>query len=425
MAAIFRLTPTTPGQARFDVTGVALPARDQGLEVSFESSDDTYIGADGSWQNTRYWHRLGRLPDPATTAFLAGPVIVDALSQVGSCRASARWKDGQAAGVLRIAGELIGSAGLKGTAALETATESAADQSGPPGLKPPPIPNVESIGKSSRLPLWQRTPLIMGIGGLLLVIAVAGTLWGLGIFKDAPEHKTATQGTTGVPNSPATDQPNAPQPSDPGSSRHAPGEAVQTQSGGKPGAKPGTGPTADRVEPAVTPRSPPNRQRDIALEPDDQPKRSTAAVPAPIPTPNTPAGAGSNIGAAAESPPAPTPYDAPQLRGRDYVAWLVDQRPDATTYRSQAQRRTEQGDCTAVILLYDRAAHASPEAAAQVARLYDPAGFQPSPCIKQPNANNAREYYELAGTGGIAEVQPRLDEMRGARTFENRNPARP
>lgn len=140
------------------------------------------------------------------------------------------------------------------------------------------------------------------------------------------------------------------------------------------------------------------------------------------PNPDAVAGGNTNTGAATEPTSAANPYEAPQLRGRDYVTWLVDQSPDAATYQAQAERRARQGDCPAVILLYDRAARASPAAAAQVARLYDPAGFRPSPCIDRPSPSNAREYYELAGAGGITDIQPRLDAIRGGRTFENSRP---
>jgi hypothetical protein len=117
MAPNFRLISTAPGQARIDITGLAIPAKDKGLEIAFQrASDELYIGSDGSWQSDPGWHRAARIADPATAAFLLGSGVVDALAEVShadSFRASARWKDGQGEGVLRIAGELIGSAGLK------------------------------------------------------------------------------------------------------------------------------------------------------------------------------------------------------------------------------------------------------------------------------------------------------------------------
>lgn len=136
MAPIFRLTSTAPGQARIDIKGVAIPAKDKGLEIAFQrASDDEYIGSDGSWQSEPRWHRLERIPGPSTTVFLAGPDVVDALAEVyyaDSFRASARWKDGQGEGALRIAGELIGSAGLK----QEPPSEKEDPEPKPP--KPPP-----------------------------------------------------------------------------------------------------------------------------------------------------------------------------------------------------------------------------------------------------------------------------------------------
>ncbi len=460
MAAIFRLTPTAPGQARIDVTGVALPAPDQGLEVSFESSEDTYIGRDGSWQDAPYWHRLERFPGPATSAFLAGPVIVDALSQAGSCFASARWKDGQAAGVLRITGELIGSAGLKSGPAPDAPSEHPEDQSGPPIPTIPPIPGALSADEPAVIPLRRRTPVLLAIGGLLLLVSAAGALWRLGTFDGDPTQGTAREASPGVPTASDTDQPNAarqpdaeppantPQgpahgqadrpaaetpatgptpnggaatasPSPPrnpktGAPSDAPGGLSQSQSGQPAEAKPGTGPTPAG---GAAPVSPANGQTNTTVPPDARPGPGA-------PGPNLAPGAQT----ATEPTPVPTPYDAPQLKGPEYVSWLIDQAPDAATYRSQAERRAKQGDCAAAILLNDRAARANPEAAAQVARLYDPAGFRPSPCITQPSVSNAREYYELAGAGGVADVQPRLEAIRGQRpapvptnrTWENR-----
>ncbi len=365
MAPNFRLISTAPGQARIDITGLAIPAKDKGLEIAFQrASDELYIGSDGSWQSDPGWHRLTRVADPVTTAFILGPGVVDALAEVShadSFRASARWQDGQGEGVLRIGGELIGSAGLKQEPAPEVPK---GDDGGGPRPKPPlgPIPPAPPGPTAEILPTPARW--VLPVGGALAVIAViavAVALWhGFG------------------PSDPAPQQP-GPGPSD----------AAGTVTGG--GVKGG------HVPPSV-------------LEPKTQPGQPKDPVPGSR-TQAQPA-ADSSGPSTVDAAPSPTTYDAPQLRGREYVSWLVEQSPDAATYQSQAEQRAKQGDCPAVILLYDRAARSSPEVAAQVARLYDPVGFQPSPCIDQASPSNAREYYELAGEGGVQDVQPRLNEIR-------------
>ncbi len=207
------------------------------------------------------------------------------------------------------------------------------------------------------------------------------------------------------------------------------GGQPQPRQGDSPGATPGAGPTQAGGSAAAS-KIPADSQTDIELEDDTQPGQSknlavdthtqSSAANSVAPSPGVAAGSEVETGPATkvEPEPEPTPYDAPQLRGRDYVSWLVDQSPDAATYQTQARRRAKQGDCPAVILLYDRAARSSPEVAAQVARLYDPVDFQPSPCIDQPSPSNAREYYELAGEGGVQDVQPRLNDIlsRGQET---------
>lgn len=112
-------------------------------------------------------------------------------------------------------------------------------------------------------------------------------------------------------------------------------------------------------------------------------------------------------------------YDARHLKGSDYVDWLVGQVKDAAIYWKQAERHAMWGDCDATVLLYDHAARADPEVAARVARLYDEAGFQPLPCINQPNMIDAKEYYELANDGHVEGVQQRLNDIRATRLQGN------
>jgi len=419
MAPNFRLISTSPGQARIDITGVEIPAKDKGPKIAFQrASDELYIGSDGSWQSDPGWHRLGRIPDPATTAFLVGSGVVDALADVSradSFRASARWKDGQGEGVLRIVGELIGSAGLKRE---PPKVDDGGGHSPLPRPWPiPPVPLISPDGSQNSRPPFRW---VLPVGGAFVALASAAALW-LVFGPSDPPQPLAPQGTE-------AHQPGTGQSSDAGASQTASNSGANVgqspyPQGDHPGAIPGAGPTqADGL--TAAPRIPTDRQPDIELEDDTQPgqpkdpardtrTQSYPAANASAPSPGVAAGSKVETGAVTkvEPQPEPTPYDAPQLRGRDYVSWLVDQSPDATTYQSQAKRRARQGDCPAVILLYDRAARSSPEVAAQVARLYDPVGFQPSPCIDQPSPSNAREYYELAGDGGVQDVQPRLNEI--------------
>ncbi len=375
MAPNFRLISTAPGQARIDITGLAIPAKDKGLEIAFQrASDELYIGSDGAWQSDPGWHRLARIADPATTAFLLGSGAVDALAEVShadSFRASARWQDGQGEGVLRIAGELIGSAGLKREPAPEVPK---GDDGAGPRPKPPlgPIPPGPLGPPDASLKTRPSLRWALPVGGAFVVLAAA--LW-LGFGPGDPQQQVARHDSAAAPQQPG------PIPSG------AAGTSQTVTGGGVNG--------GHLPQSALEPETPPGQPKDPV-----QGKRTQAQPAADSSGPST-----------VEDGPAPTTYDAPQLRGREYVSWLVDQSPDAATYQSQAKQRAKQGDCPAVILLYDRAARSSPEVAAQVARLYDPVGFQPSPCIDQASPSNAREYYELAGEGGVQDVQPRLNEI--------------
>jgi hypothetical protein len=379
----FDLTSTTPGYARIRINGLAIPAKDKGLDCAIQRcSDEKYIGSGVDWQNERYWHRLEMLPDPANRSFRVGTDIVNALVQcyrADSFRASARWHGGQGDARLRINGEIIGS---------DTR------------LLPP--------GETPGLPLWKRVPrrwaLLAGVAGLgIAVVVAAGALW-LGALPNGQVQTTAhAPAETGT----------APAPADPGT--------AQTPSVPDPAAEGAGQVTGTAATPAGPQETQTDGEKDLQIIRDPPPPNDQGAQ-----TPG-PGGSDSPSGGMTASEPAPAPYDAPQLKGPEYVSWLVDQAPDAATYQAQAERRASQGDCPAVILLYDRAARTNPEVAAQVARLYDPVGFQPSPCITQPSPNNAREYYELAAEGGVPAAQPALDALRtqgqprpAIRTWENR-----
>lgn len=208
MAPNFRLISTAPGQARIDITGLAIPAKDKGLEIAFQrASDELYIGSGGSWQSDPGWHRLGRIADPATTAFLLGSGVVDALAEVShadSFRASARWRDGQGEGVLRIAGELIGSAGLKREPAPELPK---GDDGGRPSPKrtlwpiPPAPPGPPDASLKTRATLRWALP----VGGAFVALAVAGALW-LGSGPSDPQQQAARQDSAAAAQQPGTDQ---------------------------------------------------------------------------------------------------------------------------------------------------------------------------------------------------------------------------
>jgi len=415
MAPRFDLTSTAPGQARIVIDGLAIPAKDKGLDLAVQrGSDEKYIGSGADWQNEPYWHRLEMLSDPANRSFRVGTDVVDALVQcdrADSFRASARWQGGQGDGSLRINGELMGSDARLTEPEPRLPTPpitGVPDARQRPG--PGPIPVRPPAGETPDLPIWKRVPrrwaLLAGVAGLgIAVVVAAGALW-LGALPNGQvqttAHAPAETGTAPAPADPGT----PPTPSVPDPAAEGAGQV--------------TGTTATPAGPQETQT---DGEKDLQIIPDPPP-----------PSPNDqgaqtpgPGGSDSPSGGMTATEPAPAPYDAPQLKGREYVSWLVDQAPDAATYQTQAERRASQGDCPAVILLYDRAARTNPEVAAQVARLYDPVSFQPSPCITQPSPSNAREYYELAAEGGVPAAQPALDALRtqgqplpAVRTWENR-----
>lgn len=412
MAPRFDLTSTAPGQARIVIDGLAIPAKDKGLDLAVQrGSDEKYIGSGADWQNEPYWHRLEMLPDPANRSFRVGTDVVDALVQcyrADSFRASARWQGGQGDGSLRINGELMGSDARLSEPEPRPPTPPITDVPDArrrPG--PGPIPVRPPLGETPDLPIWQRVPrrwaLLAGVAGLGMAVVAAGALW-LGAPPDGQVQTTAD-----VPAETGT----APAPADPGT--------PQTPSVPDPAAEGAGQVTGTAATPAGPQETQTDGEKDLQIIRDPPPPNDQGAQ-----TPG-PGGSDSPSGGMTATEPAPAPYDAPQLKGPEYVSWLVDQAPDAATYQAQAERRASQGDCPAVILLYDRAARTNPEVAAQVARLYDPVGFQPSPCITQPSPNNAREYYELAAEGGVPAAQPALDALRtqgqplpAIRTWENR-----
>lgn len=379
MATKFSLTPTGAGTARLDLAGETPPRGNGAIEIAVQrGSDEACVGTDGTWQKGQQaWHRLERLGGQEDPAYLVGPAVVDALAAVAHSDAFlvfARWQEGGGDGVLRIVKALIGTEAKIGGASPPPPPPDPESESG----GPPPIPNPNSPAdtKPPILPQAPRFPLPWMLGALATVIILAG-LWALW-----PNPATVPPGA-GLPEQTET----AANPTLPG----------QTPGPESPPGIPAIG--AD----VVTPQA----QDDLQLEDDRQPTPSSPGKPSP-PTPASPPSATGHdqVGPQASQPQPPSsPLDAPQIKGPEYVNWLVEQKPDAQTYRDQADKRARQGDCPAVILLYDRAARASPEIAAQVARLYDPEGFRPTPCIDQPSLANAREYRELAAGRAIPVMQ--------------------
>ena len=423
MAANFRMTSTGPGKARIAITGVEIPAENANVEIAIQrSSDDWYVGSNGSWQNEAGWHRLERDAAQSPAVFMAGPEIVDALVGVAYSDSFIAFagQDEQTRGVLKISllpGLVSSVAQQDPSPPPQTPTGGGPILPGPTPKPIPPGPGPKPVDPAPR----KRTPLwwALAVGIVLLVLAVVGALW-LTSTREDPIHETAqpldtgTSKPLGSEGTPAAEPPK-PSPTDPAATGQS-----QPQGDKRPEATPPQTQAGDAARGRSEADSHPVQLKDVQQKADTQPPSEPKPV---VPGPGVADGK-----TPAEILAVATALDAPQLRGREYVRWLVEKSPDPATYKVQAERRAKQGDCDAVILLYDQAARSSPEAAAQVARLYDPDGFKPSACIGQPNARNAMEYYELAAEGGVPKVKQRLDEIRtqgqeplpSRRTWENR-----
>jgi TPR repeat protein len=93
------------------------------------------------------------------------------------------------------------------------------------------------------------------------------------------------------------------------------------------------------------------------------------------------------------------------------VQQYLEEEPSAEDLYARAQDREQAADCEAAILLYTRAASADPKIAGRVARLYDPAGFKPSPCVESPNRENAMVWYQDAARAGVLAAQSRIGAL--------------
>ena len=97
--------------------------------------------------------------------------------------------------------------------------------------------------------------------------------------------------------------------------------------------------------------------------------------------------------------------------GLKLVQQILREGPSAQVMYDRALDRERAGDCEAAILLYTRAASADAAIAAEVARRYDPEGFEGSDCIESPNRENALVWYEDAARTGDLVAQRRLGAM--------------
>jgi hypothetical protein len=138
-------------------------------------------------------------------------------------------------------------------------------------------------------------------------------------------------------------------------------------------------------------------------EPSTGQRTSTVAEPERH-DPVKPAGARVEVTETAPAPPN-------GLSGRQFVQHYLGQAPSAEELYARARDREQEGDCEAAILLYTRGAAADPGIAAEVAHLYDPGGFEPSPCIESPNRENALVWYQDAARAGVLRAQSRLGAL--------------
>lgn len=126
--------------------------------------------------------------------------------------------------------------------------------------------------------------------------------------------------------------------------------------------------------------------------------------------------------------PAPRPPTVAATRGgpTGKALFLELQGQDLTPRDlfGHAEGRAQAGDCEAAIGLFVDAAKRDPALAQDLAKRFDPDGFQPSPCFAAPNPDRAQVWYERAAQAGIPLAQRRyaellLDEAAGGPVYQD------
>jgi len=345
MALNCRLTGIRPGQGEIEVRGSGLSGERFELAVQ-RSTDEHYLGADATWQTTPYWHRVARISEEAGSLRLAaGSGIVDGL--LGSLGAALRV-------LLRAGGrEEQGMLRVKGLLGSE-----AADQT---RIMPP---RVEEVPPSPPRLTPDPSP-VRALDQALEIIA--------------PERSEAPR--------------RPPQ----RSAWHILLLPLALVVSALLGAW-----YLGWLDPWLQPGQPPEKVAK-AEQPDEPPKEPSPPAPeTSAPEPSAPAEQPS-----ASPSPSPTPAPPP-AKGLARLRELLATSPSPQAMYEQAQQWDQAGDCAAAVPLYARAAGADPAVAAKVARLYDPEGFSPTPCISKPDEANAALWYEDAAHAGDPKAQARL-----------------
>jgi hypothetical protein len=140
----------------------------------------------------------------------------------------------------------------------------------------------------------------------------------------------------------------------------------------------------------------------------EQPGEPPKELSAPAPATSAPEPPAPEEYPSISASPSPTP---PPAKGLARLRELLATGPTPQAMYEQAQKWDQAGDCAAAVPLYARAAGADPAVAAEVARLYDPEGFAPTPCISKPDEANAALWYEDAAHAGDPKAQARLGEI--------------
>ncbi|WP_295388872.1 hypothetical protein [uncultured Thiodictyon sp.] len=110
-------------------------------------------------------------------------------------------------------------------------------------------------------------------------------------------------------------------------------------------------------------------------------------------------------------PPGPPPPAPAPATGKALADELKRQNLPPAALFQRATLADQSGDCAAAIRLFVEAANRDATLADGLARRYDGAAFQPSPCFAEPKADSAMVWYERAARAGIPHAQRRYGEL--------------
>ena len=337
----------------------------ESLSLSIQRNDGLYLGLGQVWQSTPHWHpQFSVLPEAEGLRMELGADIVDGVIDAGGVplRVVLRMDDREDFGVLRIRGELIGSDAAAAAPALAPAV--------PPTPEPEPEPELElELPATAALPPLpaaeppprrsSKWPWVLFVLPLAL-LGAGGAGWYLELFDPLLREPTAAQ-------------------------KQDESARSEQRSVAEPGAEP---PSAD----AATPQESELPQGTEPLQPTDH--AGTASGPL-----------------------------EPELTGVAFVRRFLAYAPTPEAIFARGAESERAGDCDAALLLFNTAADRDPSRAAELARRFDPQGFEPDRCIDQPDAPYAIIFYGDAAAAGMVGAQRRLGQLLTARepsgpTFE-------